>query len=107
MKLLLAIFLVSACGQFDGADGQNGSSCTTRNDTVGVFIECTDGTDTFIPFPEDGKDGKTGSNGIDGLGCELVEKNVTCRNHTRKADQYLKCANGEVFLKTTKLVSGC
>jgi hypothetical protein len=110
MKLLLAALLLTACGQFDGADGQNGSSCTTRNDSVGVYVECSDGTDSFIPFPADGEKGDkgdSGSDGVNGSGCLLVEKNVTCRNHTRKADQYLKCANGEVFLKQTKLVSGC
>jgi hypothetical protein len=65
MKLLL-IFLVSACGQFDGVDGQNGSSCTTRNDSVGVFVECSDGTDSFIPFPKNGSDGATGPQGEKG-----------------------------------------
>jgi hypothetical protein len=109
MKLLLAALLLTACGQFDGADGQNGSSCTTRNDSVGVYVECSDGTDSFIPFPADGNSvvGPQGEAGQDAVSCLLVEKNVTCHNHTRKADQYLKCANGEVFLKQTKLVSGC
>lgn len=110
MKLLLAALLLIGCGQFDGANGINGSSCSTRNDSVGVFVECTDGTDSFIPFPADGEKGDkgdAGSDGINGVGCALIEKNVTCTHRTRKADQYLKCVNGEVFLKQTKLVSGC
>jgi hypothetical protein len=109
MKLLLAIFLVSACGQFDGSDGINGTACSTRNSPTGIFVECSDGTSNFIKFPADGDSviGPQGEDGQDAVSCVLVEKNVTCHNHTRKADQYLKCVNGEVFLKQTKLVSGC
>lgn len=107
MKLLLTALLLTSCGQFDGSDGVNGSSCSTRNDSVGVFVECSDGTDSFIPFPKDGDKGDAGSDGINGVGCALIEKNVTCTHRTRKADQYLKCVNGEVFLKQTKLVSRC
>jgi len=66
MKLLLAALFLTACGQFDGSDGQNGSSCTTRNDSVGVFVECSDGTDSFIPFPKNGGDGTTGPQGEKG-----------------------------------------
>lgn len=123
MKLLLAALFLTACGQFDGSDGQNGSSCTTRNDSVGVFIECTDGTDTFIPFPEDGKSGSSCSvdeTGLvlctdgsayqikDGLGCDLVEKEVVCsHNRTKRFKQYLKCSEKEVFIKNVSIRGGC
>lgn len=109
MKLLLAALLLTGCGQFDGSDGIDGTACSTRNSPTGAFVECSDGTSSFIQFPADGDSivGEQGEPGKDAISCILVEKNVTCTHHTRKADQYLKCVNGEVFLKQTKLVSGC
>jgi hypothetical protein len=61
--LLLALIAVG-CGRYHTKHkGDPGTSCTTRQDSVGVFVECTDGTDSFIPFPKDGETGATGPQG--------------------------------------------
>jgi hypothetical protein len=63
MRLLISLFLISACGTYHknriNPRGKDGTSCTTRQDSVGVYVECSDGTDSFIPFPKDGKDGES------------------------------------------------
>lgn len=70
MKLLLSVLLLTGCGVYKDRikpkDGTPGTSCTTRQDSVGVFVECSDGTDSFIPFPKDGATGVTGPQGIKG-----------------------------------------
>jgi len=135
MKLLLAVFMVSACGTYHmnriNPKGQDGSSCTTRQDSVGVYVECSDGTDSFITFPKNGEPGQDGSscavsdtglvqctdgsayqieNGEDGepgQSCLLQERNVTCRSHTKKFKQFLVCPNAEVYIKDVTVRSGC
>ena len=70
MRVLLAVLLLTGCGVYRDRikpkDGAPGTSCTTRQDSVGVFVECSDGTDSFIPFPKDGATGVTGPQGIKG-----------------------------------------
>lgn len=115
MKALLAVLVLASCGRFEGSDGANGSSCTTRQDSVGVFVECTDGTDSFIPFPDDGATGPQGDTvigpqgpvGSVGQSCLLAERNITCRNNTKKFKQYLVCPNGEVYLREVRVSNGC
>jgi hypothetical protein len=119
MKALLAVLVLASCGRFEGSDGTNGSSCTTRQDSVGVFVECSDGTDSFIPFPDDGATGPqgekgdtgevgaNGTNGTNGTSCLLAERNISCHNHTKKFKQYLVCPNGEVYLKEVRVSNGC
>jgi hypothetical protein len=119
MKALLAVLVLASCGRFEGSDGTNGSSCTTRQDSVGVFVECSDGTDSFIPYPENGQTGETGAqgekgdtgdagiNGANGTSCLLAERNISCHNHTKKFKQYLVCPNGEVYLKEVRVSNGC
>lgn len=119
MKVLLAVLLLTGCGVYRDRikpkDGAPGSSCTTRQDSVGVFIECTDGTESFIPFPKDGVDGETvvgpageaGSVGAPGQSCLLEQRNVTCVNHTKRYKSYLVCPNGELYLKDVKVSNGC
>jgi hypothetical protein len=127
-NVLIAALLMTGCGVYKDRikpkDGKPGTSCTTRQDSVGVFVECTDGTDSFIPFPKDGETGatgpqgetvvgQTGEAGSDGLpgapgqSCLLEERNVTCVNGTKKYKSFLVCPNGELFLKDVKVNSGC
>jgi len=115
MKALLAVLVLASCGRFEGSDGANGSSCTTRQDSVGVFVECTDGTDSFIPFPDDGQKGDTvvgpagadGAVGQPGQSCLLVERDITCRHNTKRYKSYLVCLNAEVFIKNVSISRGC
>ena len=121
MKLLLTLLLLVSCGhdhrfiRYKPKDGQNGTSCSTRNDTVGVYIECTDGSETFIPYPKDGKDGESiqgqqgepGQPGENGQDCNLVNRNETCVHHTKKYDVYLVCPDSEELIVKKSVRNGC
>lgn len=126
MKILLAVCLLAGCGTYyknpkinlRGKPGNNGSSCATRQESTGVYVECTDGSISFIPFPKDGVDGESvvgpagesgpqGLPGEDAVSCTLVERNVTCHNHTKRYKSYLVCPNGELYLKDVKVSNGC
>ena len=134
MKLLLAALLLTGCGTYHknpkinlrGKPGNNGSSCTTRQESTGVYVECGDGTISFIKFPDPGKPGSACSvndsglvtcsdgsayqikNGEDGEDCDLTEKHITCSsNRTKKFKQYLKCGEEEIFIKDVSIRGGC
>ena len=141
MKAVLLAVLLTGCGVYSSKikprEGKPGTSCSTTQDSVGVYVKCTDGTESFIPFPEDGESivgpkgdtGEAGSscsvndsglltctdgssfqveNGTDGVSCDLVEKNVTCNaHHTKKFKQYLKCGEKEVYIRNVIVRGGC
>ena len=59
MFVILSIgTLLAGC---DGRDGINGQPCSVYSDSSGAFINCPDGSSTFVPNGKDGQDGADGS----------------------------------------------
>lgn len=52
---------LTSCGRMHGRDGVSPAPCTVSSDATGAFINCPDGTSTFVPNGRDGQDGRDGS----------------------------------------------
>lgn len=75
--------------------GTNGSSCSLIQVPAGTSIHCTDGTDAFIPTPQNGHDGSNGQdghNGVDGVDATPVTVVQLCPGVTTYPSVFVEVA---------------
>lgn len=66
--LMVAMILATGfgCAGKDGADGDDGSSCSVETKADGALITCDDGSTSFVSNGTNGVDGIDGQDGADG-----------------------------------------